>query len=350
MLAEMKILGTLFRLVCALLVLLAITLYLGGSLQASLTEYVASFSAENLRELAHLDSVFTMVAGGLLLLALCGSIKLGWNIVYSLATIAIFAEFALLTPHLQHILPTALRGLGWEEILTGIIPNYPVAAVMVPVLCILGVFCSNAPIRIALTSLISWVLCVALAELLHMGVQYWAAMPEPFMPQALGYVQAYPWVLAALPAAFFLQYCLYMAMFEAFIPRKKKARAEETKDSDCEKPSPVAEGDKTPAAIPAAAATVAVAAKATVVKRPVIHKKSPISPTADEKKKEEAPKAEAPAEEKMEEAPKADAPAEEKKEEDPRADAPAEEKKEDEELPSTPIPSVPMPPMPNAAS
>ncbi len=356
----MKILGTLFRFVCALLVLLAVTIYLSGSLQVSLTEYISAFAPEHLQALAKLDSWFAVSAGALLLLTLCGGMKLGWNIVYSLATIVFFIEAAAMLLEPQLVLPTPLRALGWEACVSGFTTAYPVATLMVPCLCILGCLCSNAPFRIALTSLICCALCYGLAELLNLGVQQWAAMPEPALPDVLTFIQSYPWTLAALPAVFLLQYCLFMAMFEAFIPRKKKKKDDDKKtEKAAEATQPAEDADKKK---PAATSTVSVAATTVVVKRPVIHKKSPISTPAEEKKepkaqtpaeekKDDAPKADAPAEEKKDEAPKADAPAEEKKEDAPKADAPAEEKKEDEdELPSAPIPSVPLPPTTDAAS
>ncbi len=384
----MKLIGTIFRFLCALLVLLAVFVYIDGSLQVSLLEYIKSFTPEKLMAYANLESAFAIAVGALLLLTFCSGLKLGWNIVYSLATLVFFTEAAVLALGPEMVMPTAIKGLGWEALVGGVACTYPVAALMVTVLCVLGCFCSTAPVRIALRALICCALCYGLAELLSLGVQHWAAMQEPVLPQVLAFAQAYPWVLAALPAIFLVQYCLFMAMFEAFIPRKKKAvkDAEDTEKKDAATPAattPAAPKAEKPAARdakaagaddkkPASAATVSVTPTKVVVKRPVIHKKSPISPTEEEKKaakaeapaeekkeeapkaeapaeekKEDAPKAEAPAEEKKEEAPKAEAPAEEKKEEAPKAEAPAEEKKEEpaeDEVPTAPIPSVPLPP------
>ncbi len=349
----MKILGTLFRFLCALIVLLAVTVYLNGRPEVSLLDYAKAFSSEQLLPMMSLESPLAIAAGGLLLLTLCCGLKLGWNIVYSIATLVFFAEAALLALGPEMALPTAIRGLGWEPMLRDLALNYPVPALLVPALCILGSLCSSAPVRIAATSLISCALCYGCAELLSLGVTHWQAMPEPFLPNALSLIQTFPWLLAALPAVFFVQYCIFMAIFETFVKSKKKQKPAEDDRKDAEK----AEEKKEPAP-KAAAATVAVAATP-VVKRPIIHKKSPISPTPAEKKPEapaEEKKPEPPAEEKKPEAPaeekKPEAPAEEKKPEAPaeekKPEAPAEEKKP--EAPAPAIPSVPMPPTPNEAS
>ncbi len=343
----MKILGTLFRLLCAFIVLVAVAVYLDGSLQVSLVDYLGAFTPEHLKALAsNVEGWPVIAAGALLLLTLCCGLKLGWNLVYSIVTLAFFAETAILVLGPELALPTATRGLGWEPMLRALALNYPVPALMIPALCIVGCLCSSAPVRIAWTSLVACALTYGCAELLSYGVQYWQAMPAPVLPQALELVKSFPWSLAALPAVFFIQYCLFMAMFETFIPRGKK-QAEKK-----EEPKKEEKKDDKPAdtKVPAAAATVDVAATPVVVKRPVVHKKSPVSPSPTEEKKEEKkeePKP-APAEEvkpaeaetpKEEEAPKAEeAPA---TEEAPKTEEPA---KEEAPAPTSAIPSVPMPP------
>ncbi len=332
----MKILGTFFRFLCALIVLLAVAVYLDGPLQASLVNYFAAFTPEHIQTLAHAESWLAIAAGALLLLTLCCGLKLGWNIVYSLATLAFFAEVAIMTLGPELALPSPIRGLGWESLLRELALNYPVPALMIPSLCILGCLCTSAPVRIAWTSLLSCALCYGCAELLFYGVKLWQGMPEPILPSALELTEAFPWILAALPAVFFIQYSLFMAMFEAFIPRKKKKNKDAEKKDDAGKAADSKE--------PTAAAAVATAATtpAVVVKRPVIQKKSPVSSASEEKKKEE-PKPEA----------KPEAPAEEKKEDAPAEEKPAAEEKKDEEAKEeqpAAIPSVLLPPAPNAAS
>ncbi len=355
----MKILGSLLRLLCALVVLLAVAVYLDGSLQVSLVDYLAAFTPEHIQSLADLEGWPVITAGALLLLTLCCGITLGWNIVYSLATIAFFAEAALLTLGPELALPTATRGLGWEPLLRELSLNYPVPTLMVPALCILGCLCSNAPVRIAWTSLLGCALSYGCAELLHYGLGAWQAMPEPFLPHALELVKSFPWMLAALPALFFLQYCLIMAVFEVLLPRKKKKDREEKKEqaAEAEKPAESTEAAPT-AALPSIPTPV-------VVKRPVVKEKAAATPAPAEEKPEapqpeeetpqtpaetEAPKSEsaeeapAEAEAKAEEAP-AEPAAEEKAAEEPGEAEPAAE-----EAPAASIPSVPLPPAPNAGS
>ncbi len=323
--AEMKILGTLFRLLCALVVLLAIGVYLDGPLQASLIEYGESFNPGLLQSLTVLDGWFAIGAGALLLLALCCGMKLGWNLLYSLATIAFFTEVAIIALGPDMALPAAARGLGWEQPLRELATSYPVPTLLIPALCIIGCLCSTAPFRIAWTSLYSCALCYGCAELLACGVQQWQAMPEPFMPRALAMIQLFPWILLALPAVFFLQYCLFMALFETFMPhgRKGKKKGKDKKDEKREEMEEKKEdkGEEKSDKLPAAAATVNVAAKPVVLKRPVVHKKKPVSPApAEEKPEEETKPADEPAPSKPEKGD--DAPAEE------TADAQPESKEE----------------------
>ncbi len=309
--AEMKILGTFFRLLCALIVLLALAIYLNGPLQVSLADYLAAFTPEHIQSLADADSWLAIAAGALLLLTLCCGLKLGWNIVYSLATLVFFTEAALMALGPDVALPSAIRGLGWEPALRELALNYPVAALMIPALCILGCLCASAPVRIAWTSLLSCALCYGCAELLYLGLLHWQTMPEPFLPSALATVQAFPWVIVALPAVFFVQYSLFMAMFETFVPRKKKAReAEAVEEKSEEKATPTPAPEEAKPTKPTA--TVPVAARPVVVKRPVIHKKSPVSPAPETKNEEENGNKEpesAPETAKAEEAPTPETPA-----------------------------------------
>ncbi len=364
----MKILATIFRLLCALLVLLAVATYLDGSLQVSITEYLGAFTPEHIQSMLCTQFWIACAAGGLLLLALIRALKLTWNLAYSLATIVFFLEaaFMILGPELA--MPSAARGLGWEQMLRDLYLAYPVPALMIPALCILGCFCSSAPVRIALTSLICCALCYGCAELFQYLTQQWQAMPEPFMPQALELVQTMPWIVAAVPAAFFLQYCLFMALFETFIPRKKKfAKPEEVKEETAVPGADASKAaDKKPENTPKVQKPVAAGqgTPVVVVKRPVVHKKSPISSAPAETRasdapvddKAPAPKVEEKTEAATEQAPKtAETPAvpEEPREETPSSDTPAadtpkpeeEAKAAADETPTKPaIPSVPMPP------
>ncbi len=302
----MKILGTLFRILCALIVLLAAAVYLDGPFQVSILDYLGDFTPEHILSFATFESWLAIAVGALLLLTLCCGLKLGWNLVYSLATLLFFAEVALLALGPDMALPTATRGLGWEQPLRELFLNYPVPALMIPALCVLGCLCTTAPVRIAWTSLVSCALTYGCAELLAWGAQSWLAMPEPVLPQAQELIRTFPWLLAAIPAIFFLQYSLFMAMFETFMPRRKKAAAEKKKAEEVkaqetpaeEKKETLVTEEKTDAS-PAAPKLPGVAP--VVVKRPVIHRKSPISPVpapAPAKKEEasaEEEKAEPPA-------------------------------------------------------
>ncbi len=379
----MKILGTFFRLLCALVVLLALAVLLDGSLQVSLSNYISAFTPEHVLPLfSEMMSWPVIAAGALLLLTLCCGIRLGWNLVYSVATLCFFAEVALMLLGPELALPTCMRGLSWEQPVRELALNYPVPTLMIPALCVLGCLCSSAPVRIAWTSLLCLALCYGCAELFYLGVLQWQAMPEPFMPHALHTIQCFPWMMAALPAAFFVQFCLFMALFESISPRKKKVdepkkdekggagKADEAKKDEDKKADDKKEEEKKEDKPAPTISKPKVTPAPVLVKRPVIHKKSPVSPAAGE-----APQAdtkptptteEAPAEEKKEITGTEETTPEVKTETSTTEETTAEDKKENtateepaseeqaetttDAPPATPIPSVPLPPAPNAAS
>ncbi len=363
----MKILGIFFRLLCALLVLLAIVTYIDGSLQISVNQFLAAFTPEHIQAIADAHHWLPIAAGALLVLALIRCMPLVWNLTYALATLLFFVEVTLMLAGPELALPSPARGLGWQAVVGDATATYPVAALMIPVLCIIGCFCSTAPVRIAWTSLLSWVLCYGVAELLYLAMLRWQAMEEPFLPEALEMLQQFPWVLAALPGVFFVQYVLFMALFETFIPRGRKQEKadkpadEETKADDAAADKP-AEGAKK-ARLPVVPAATAEAAP--VLKHPIVIKKNPVSsaPAAarqvkkEEKKEEQTATDEKPAapEAKPDEKPAGDKteaeekPAETKAEEsadkpaEAKAEGSAEGEKKQEEAPAAP-------PAPDAAS
>ncbi len=324
----MKILGSLFRLLCALLVLLSVAVYLDGSTQVSLSDYLSAFTPEHVQSLVDLQGWLAVAAGVLLLLTLCCGMKLGWNIVYSLATMVFFAEVTLLTLGPDVALPSSLRGQGWEPMLSELALNYPVPTLMIPSLCILGCLCSSAPVRIAGTSLISFALFYACSELLPLLVECWQTHAGDVAPQILEILHHHPWLLVAASALLFLQFTLFMAMIETFAPRGRKSpcaptMAEETEkeaqqqDKNTEEADKEAVEQKNKAIVPSLSGVAPVR-----MKRPVIHKKSPISASADAAQKNEAEPEPEPAAEEPE---AATAPEKSPEKEDPTADAPAAE-------------------------
>ncbi len=325
----MKILGTLFRLLCALVVLLIAVVYLEGPLQASLTDYLKAFTPELLQSLACTPAWPLYTAGGLLLLALCCGMKLGWNILYSIATLAFFAEVAILAMGPELALPSAMRGLGWESTLRAAAISYPIPTIFIPFVCFLGSLCSSSPVRIAGTSLISCALFYGCAELLSLGIQAWQDMEEPFAPLVLRYTHNFPWLPAAASAALFVQFSIFMAIFETFSPCscKQKVKEEEKKEADkAEESAVAAEAPATPEKKENKPAAKLPGVAPMTVKRPIVHRKSPVTPPAAAKNAETS----APEEPKAEPE-QAEAPAEEPKAEPEQPEAPAEEPKAEEE-------------------
>ncbi len=349
----MKILGIFFQLICLLALLLAGAVYATGNLQCSFNEYMGGFTPEKLKLLVTGHLWVGIAAGALVLLAFLRGMGVVWNLLFSLACLAFIAEISLMLLGTACALPNPLRGMGWDSTLSGLTATYPVAAMLIPAVCVLGSFCSTAPLRISLTALICYALCYGCAELFHYIMLQWVAMPEPPMDSLLAALVTMPWLLAAIPAAFFLQYCLLMALFEAFDGGTKKDSAgAETEAAQPEaKPATPAPAKPTPTRpIPALGKPAPIAKPAPVVK-PV----APVAPAAAPKPaaaqpaipsvpapapKPEEPKPEAKPAATPEEAPKAgeakpEAPKAEDKPAEPEAAPKAEEAKPEEPAPAT---------------
>ncbi len=302
----MKILGIFFQLICLLALLLAGAVYATGNLQCTFNEFTSAFTPEKLQQLVTEHLWVGIAAGALLLLACLRGLGIVWNLLFSLACLAFLAEISLMLLGTEYALPAPLRGMGWDSMLSGLTTAYPVAALLIPAICVLGSFCSTSPGRISLTSIICYALCYGCAELFHFGMLQWMAMPEPPMDGLLAALATMPWLLAAIPAAFFLQYCLLMALFEAFDGKKKDEVSEEAGDApapEAPKPTPAAKpaptrpipalGKPAPIAKPAPAAKPVVPAAAPKPAIPSVPVPAPAPAAAQEAPKPEAPKEEA---------------------------------------------------------
>lgn len=317
----LKALGIFVRLFCSLLVLLAVALYLQTGIDnISPEQFADTISAESICPLFTSFNWVSITAAALVLLALLRILDMVWNVAFCLSLIPVF--FCGLYAYFGETvaLPAPLQGNAYMTEFCTLPQAYPVAAIIVIGVFAMGWLAATAAFRIAVSTLVSFGLWYGMSALLYFVITTrWADTPEPAQPEILAMVLANPWLLAALPGAFFLVYAVLVSFFETFLSKKKKKPAAKKDDMKPEeKPADTAKKDA--AAKPAASPKPAIPAltKATV-KKPA-------------PKKEEAPKAEEkPAEPKKDEAPKAEEkPTEPKKEEAPKTEEKPTEAKKDE--------------------
>lgn len=323
----LKALGIFVRLLCSLCVLLAVALYLQTGIDnISPEQFAATVTPESITALFTSLNWVSITAAALVLLALLRILDMAWNVAFCLSFVPVL--FCGLYAYFGEAvaLPAPLQGNACMTELCTLPQTYPVPAIICVGIFALGWLAATAAFRIAVSTLVSFGLWYGMSALLYfIIITRWADTPEPAQPELLVMVLANPWMIAALPGAFFLVYAVLVSFFETFLSHKKKpaAKKEEKKDEKNSENAPAPADKKeekpAPAAKPAAGPLPGVA-KATL-KKP-----------APAPKKEEAPKAEEkPAEPKKDEAPKPaeEKPTEAKKDEAPKAEEtkPAEEKK-----------------------
>lgn len=319
----LKALGIFVRLLCSLLVLLAVALYLQTGIDnISPEQFADTISAESICPLFTSLNWVSITAAALVVLALLRILDMAWNVAFCLSFVPVL--FCGLYAYFGEsvALPAPLQGNAYMTEFCTLPQTYPVAALIVVGVFAMGWLAATAAFRIALSALVSFALWYGVTALLYFCiVTRWADTPEPAQPEMLAMVLANPWMIAALPGAFFLVYAVLVSFFETFLSKKKKPAAKKDDKKPEEKPADTAKKDTD--------AKPATAAKPTPA-QPKITLKKPAPAAAP--KKEEAPKAEAkPAEPKKEEAPKAEEkPAEAKKEEAPKAEEKPAETKKDE--------------------
>lgn len=308
----LKALGIFVRLLSSLLVLLAVALYLQTGIDnISPEQFAASVTPESITALFSSFNWVSITAGALVLLALLRILDMAWNVAFCLSFVpvlicglyAYFGEAAAL--------PTPLQGNAYMTEFCALPQTYPVAAIIVIGVFALGWLAATAALRIAVSTLVCFGLWYGMSTLLYFIITTrWADTPEPAQPEILTMVLANPWMIAALPGAFFLVYAVLVSFFETFLTKKKKSAAKKDDKKPEEKPADTAKKDA--AAKPAASPKPATPALPKVtVKKPAPALKKDEAPEAEEKsaepKKDEAPKAEEkPAEAKKDEAPKAE--------------------------------------------
>lgn len=351
----MKALAILFRLVFSIIVLMAVTCYLQVSPTTTLSEFCNSINSSALLDQLCGINYLTVSLALVILLTIFSITRILdaiWNTLFCASILVLIASglYTLAGPGIA--LPSALVHNEAVNQFCQSFTAYEIPLAITLLIFIAGWVCASACGRVAITAVISYALWYGVTEFFTYASQLWANNASPALPEALYIVQGTPWILAAVPGAFFLIYALLMACFETYIGNGKKKAAKkkaepaptdskEVKDTES---TPKAEKEQKPAepvskTKPVLKLATATAAPANKLKpaTPVAAKPATVVEAKKEKPAEEPKKVEKPAgEPKKEEKPaeeptKGEKPAEEKKPEEKAPEAPAEAEKPVEE-------------------
>ena len=349
----MKALAILFRLVFSIIVLMAVTCYLQVSPTTSLSEFCNSINSSALLDQLCGINYLTVSLALVILLTIFSITRILdaiWNTLFCASILVLIASglYTLAGPGIA--LPSALVHNEAVNQFCQSFTAYEIPLAITLLIFIAGWMCASACGRVAITAVISYALWYGVTEFFTYASQLWANNASPALPEALYIVQGTPWILAAVPGAFFLIYALLMACFETYIGNGKKKAAKkkaepapadnkEVKDTESIPKSEKEQKPAEPVSKTKPVLKLATASPANKLKpaTPVAEKPATVVEAKKEKPAEEPKKVEKPAEEpKKEEKPakeptKEEKPAEEKKPEEKAPEAPAEAEKPVEE-------------------
>lgn len=229
----MKVMAILFRVVFSIIVLLSLACYQTVSPTISLGDFCSSIDIEQVASLFKGVNIYTISLGLILLLGILSCTRIleaAWNVVFCASIIILAAGglYAWWGP--QIALPSVLSHNEAVTQLCQSMLTYEVPIAITLLIFVAGWICAPSCGRVAITAVISYALWYGLTAFFTYIVKLWAGSTEPVMPEALALVENSPWVVAAVPAAFFLIYALLMAFFETFITTKTcKAAPKEAK-------------------------------------------------------------------------------------------------------------------------
>lgn len=338
----MKAMAILFRVVFSIIVLVLLACYLQMSPTITVGEFVDSLNTAGLAEMFTSVNTVTVSIFLVILLGIFSFTRILealWNVLFCASIILLLAGGLYVLGGASIALPNAIFHNDFINSICAAIPAYQVPIAIVTLIFLAGWICASACGRIAITAVVSYGLWYGLTEFFSYVVYLWSNSDDPSMPEALNMIQGTPWIIAAVPAAFFLIYALLMAFFETFItnkpaktakpakedapkaeeaPAKEEPAKAEAKTEEKKPVEPAAKSQpilKTTAAAPVRKLKVGTPAAEKPKAEPAPEKKEEEKPAAvvEEKAKEEEPKAEeTPA---KEEPAKEESPKEEKKEE-----------------------------------
>lgn len=213
----MKILVALFRILCSvLLVLLALALQ---HITCSMT-----FGELWQQITAHANAdwqILAWAAGVALVLSLVCCLGIVWNVIFSLLTFMLMAGLVMIaagpeaafTPQICKLIDGA-----------GYIKTIPDVVWLVPILWLVGCLCARNQVSVFLTAVVCYLLWLLLTWLLTLGVNTWLSMGRPAPEMLADLFRGNSWLPAAITGTFLLVYALIMAIFEAFLRRKKHSK------------------------------------------------------------------------------------------------------------------------------
>lgn len=223
----MKILVALFRILCSvILVLLALALQhvtcsmTFGELWQQLTAHACSDW-----------QILAWAAGAALVLSLIRCLGIVWNVIFSLLTFLLMAGLVLIaagpeaafTPQICKLIDAA-----------GYIKQMPDILWLIPVLWLVGCLCARNQVSVFLTAVVCYLLWLLFTWLLTLGVNTWLSMGKPSPEMIADLFRGNSWLPAAITGTFLLVYALMMAIFEAFLRRKKKSKPEQESKAPAE--------------------------------------------------------------------------------------------------------------------
>lgn len=254
----MKALAILFRVVFSIVLLLATASYLQVAPTITFGDFCNTITADSIIGMFNGVNAVTI---GLIVILLLGIfsftriLEAAWNILFCASIISLLAGgmYALFGPGIA--LPHAIYHNDAVNQFCQAMLTYQVPIALLILIFIAGWLCSAACIRVALTAAISYGLWYGVSELFTYIVYLWSNASEPAMPEALNMIQASPWIVSAVPAAFFLIYAILMAFFETFIThtstRKEPSKpATPASKDEQQETKPEADKVKEPAAKP----------------------------------------------------------------------------------------------------
>ena len=224
----MKALAILFRLVFSIIVLMAVTCYLQVSPTTTLSEFCNSINSSALLDQLCGINYLTVSLALVILLTIFSITRILdaiWNTLFCASILVLIASglYTLAGPGIA--LPSALVHNEAVNQFCQSFTAYEIPLAITLLIFIAGWVCASACGRVAITAVISYALWYGVTEFFTYASQLWANSASPALPEALYIVQGTPWILAAVPGAFFLIYALLMACFETYIGNGKKKAA-----------------------------------------------------------------------------------------------------------------------------
>ena len=235
----MNVLASLFRVVFSIIVLLALACYTQMAPTVTLGNFCTEIdSAQLLATLSGFNTV-TVTLVLILLLGICSFTRVleaTWNVLFCASVLILLSLGLFVFGGPSIAFPLVLSHNDAVKQICHVATTYEVPIAITTLIFIAGWLCASACGRVAITAVVSYGLWFALTAFFTYAVQLWANSATPSMPEALNMLQSTPWVIAAVPGAFFLIYALFMAFFETFI-QQTSGKAKAKKEQEDAKPA-----------------------------------------------------------------------------------------------------------------